>query len=83
MSFKVGDGESWSSAAAVLAQFRERRTGLRASAGDGDLPLRLAAYLHVAGRTLVLRRDAAGRTSVPYTAGFAAEDILAAVKPAV
>ncbi len=81
VSFKVGDGESWSAAAAVLARFRERRAGLKATAIEGaDLSLRLAAYLQLAERTLILRRDAVGRTSVPYTAGFAAEDILAAVK---
>ncbi len=79
--FTVGDKDSWSAAAAALAAFRERRATLKpAAAKASDPAMRLAAYLHVADRSLVLRRDAVGRTGLPYTGGFAPEAILAAVK---
>ncbi len=79
--FSVGDGDSWSAAAATITGFRERRAALRPETlAATDFDARLAAYLHVAEKPLRLRRDALGRTSVPYTAGFRAEDVLAAVK---
>lgn len=79
--FSVGDGDSWSAAAAAVTGFRERRASLRPdAAGAADFDGRLAAYLHVADRPLRLRRDADGRTSVPYSGGFRAEDVIAAVR---
>jgi CheY-like chemotaxis protein len=79
--FQVGDGESWSAAAATLMRFRERTAMLRRTVvGATDLPTRIAAYMFVADRSFTMRRDAAGRTSVPYTAGFAPADILNGVK---
>lgn len=79
--FSVGDGDSWSAAAATIVGFRDRRDELRPeTAAATDLDIRLAAYLHVADKPLRLRRDEFGQTSVPYTAGFRAEDMLAAVK---
>ncbi len=79
--FRVGDGDSWSAAAATIIGFRDRRSALLPEAAAAtDLDARLAAYIHVADRPLRLRRDVLGRTSVPYTAGFRAEDVLAAVK---
>ncbi len=79
--FSVGDGDSWSAAAATITGFRDRRAALRPEAvAATDLDARLAAYLQVADKPLRLRRDALGRTSVPYTAGFRTEDVLAAVK---
>ena len=79
--FKVGDGQSWSVAAGTLTMFRHRAAAVKASVTQtSDVAMRLAAYMFVAERSLALRRDAVGRTSVPYTAGFSAEDILAAVK---
>lgn len=79
--FRVGDGDSWSAAAATIIGFRDRRTALRPEAINAtDFDARIAAYLHLADRPLRLRRDGLGRTSVPYTAGFRAEDVLAAVK---
>ena len=81
VSFNVGDGESWTAAAETLLQFRHRRAMLKAAVADTrEIPMRLAAYMYVANRSLALRRNAAAQTSVPYTAGFAANTILAAVK---
>ena len=80
VAFKVGDGESWSAAAATLAQFRQRRAALKPTAVEATGPMRLAAYMYVADRSLVLRRNAAAQTSVPYTAGFSVDAILMAVK---
>ena len=79
--FAVGDGDSWTNAATTIATFRDRRNALRPEAAAAThLDGRLAAYLYVADKPLCLRRDAQGRTSVPYTAGFRAEDVLATVK---
>lgn len=79
--FAVGDGDSWTSAATTITGFRDRLATLRPEAKTAaDFDTRLAAYLHIADKPLRLRRDALGRTSVPYTAGFQAEDVLAAVK---
>ena len=79
--FSVGVGDSWSAAAATIIGFRDRRPALRPEAiAATDFDARLAVYIHLANRSLRLRRDGLGRTSVPYTAGFHAEDVLAAVK---
>ncbi len=79
--FQVGDGESWSAAADRIMSFRTRRADLSAIvAQTADFDTRLAAYLYVANRPLVLRRDALGRTIVPYTAGFPVTAIVEAVR---
>ena len=79
--FSVGDGDSWSAAAAAVAGFRDRRAMLRPEAvAADDFDTRLIAYLHVANRPLRLHRDALGRTGVPFSAGFRGEDVIAAVK---
>ena len=79
--FTVGDGESWSAAAAAITGFRERRAALQPEAATASsFDTRLIAYLHIADKPLRLCRDSLGRTGVPYTAGFSADDVLAAVK---
>ena len=79
--FKVGNADSWTAAATALSTFAARRAKLDAGiteTEDGDL--RLVAYLRVSERALVLRRDPAGRTIVPYTGGFAVSSVFGAVK---
>ena len=79
--FQVGDGDSWSAAAERIISFHARRGDLAAIVTQSaDFDTRLAAYLYVAERPLVLRRDDVGRTIVPYTAGFAAAGIIEAVR---
>ncbi len=79
--FKVGESESWSAAATALTTFAARRDGLEPGIGQtADFGVRLLAYLFVAERSLVLRRDTLGRTIVPYTGGFAVAALLEAVK---
>ncbi len=79
--FKVGESESWSAAAGALASFAARRDSLEPGlATTRDFDSRLLAYLYVAERQIVLRRDMLGRTLVPYTGGFAANAMLDAVK---
>ncbi len=79
--FDVGDGDSWSTAAATIVGFKDRRAALLAeTVAASDFDVRLSAYLHVAEQPLRLRRDALGRTAVPYTAGFRGEDVIAAIK---
>ena len=79
--FKVGDGDSWSVAATALTGFAVRRGEMDAQAITArDFDTRLLAYLTVADRGMVLRRDEFGRTSVPYTAGFAASALIEAVR---
>ena len=79
--FKVGESESWSAAAATLGAFAARRDSLEPGIAQArDFDGRLLAYLHVAERSLILRRDMVGRTIVPYTGGFAAASVLDAVK---
>ena len=79
--FQVGDGDSWSAAAAAFATFTARRAEIEPDAlVSKDFDTRLLAYLHVADRALVLRRDGFGRTSVPYTGGFSASAIIEAVR---
>ena len=79
--FQVGDGESWSTAAAALTSFPARREELEEHAiASKDFDTRLLAYLTIADRGLVLRRDELGRTSVPYTAGFAGAALIEAVR---
>lgn len=79
--FQVGDGDSWSAAAERITTFRTRRDELAAIVTQSaDFDTRLAAYLYVSGRPLVLRRDELGRTVVPYTAGFAPARIIETVR---
>ena len=79
--FKVGDGDSWSLAADRIVSFAARRAELSTAVTQtADFDTRLAAYLYVANRPLVLRRDALGRTTVLYTAGFAAATIIESVR---
>ncbi len=79
--FTVGEGDSWSAAAAAFGTFAARRAQLLPGARTAkDVDTRLLGYLHVAGRALVLRRDTFGRTSVAATGGFAPATIVAAVK---
>lgn len=79
--FNVGDGESWSTAAAAITDFAARAKTLQAGiAASDDFDTRLAAYLFVADRTLDLWRGASGRTTVPYTAGFSVEALIEGIK---
>ncbi len=79
--FTVGNGDSWSATAEALATFAARRADITPAAqASRDFDTRLLAYLYVADRTLVFRRDTGGRTKVAYTGGFAPEAVIAAVK---
>ena len=79
--FTVGEGDSWSAAAAALDAFATRRAGLLPGAREArDVDTRLLGYLHVADRALVLRRDTFGRTGVTAAGGFAPATVIAAVK---
>jgi CheY-like chemotaxis protein len=81
LHFRVGDGNSWSLAASCLVSFTERRSRLKPEMLDAKtLEARLAAYLFVADKSLSLQRDKVGRTSISYTGGFAAVDVVEAVK---
>ena len=76
--FSVGSGDSWSATAKLIARFRAGRGDLLPAACDPDL--RLCAYLHLAERTLRIRRNPDGRATLPYTAGFAPAMLIAAAK---
>jgi hypothetical protein len=79
--FKVGDSESWSAAASALVTFAARRDALeRDIAASLERATRLLAYLFVAERSIILRRDRLGRTLVPYTGGFAVAGVLEDLK---
>jgi hypothetical protein len=79
--FNVKDGDSWSAAAAVITRFAARAKSLKPQiAASDDFDTRLLAYLFVADRALVLRRDGSGQTVLPYTAGFDAVRIIDALK---
>ena len=81
INFQVGDGESWTAAATALTAFAARRAEIEPDTLiSKDFDTRLLAYMHVADRGLVLRRDGFGRTSVPYTGGFAASAVIEAVR---
>lgn len=80
-SFKVGDGDSWSAAGTLLKSFQARRAHLKpAITSCEEIETRLAAYLYVADRPLILRRDSFGRTTVPYSGGFGAKTAIESVK---
>ena len=77
--FCVGDGDSWTATAKVIDRFRARRDDLLPAASL-DPDLRICAYLHLAERTLRIRRNPDGRASLPYTAGFAPALLIAVAK---
>ena len=79
--FNVGDGDSWSAVADTLTRFAARAKSLNAGiAASNDFETRLAAYIYVSDRPLALCRDAAGQTTVPYTAGFSVAASIEAIK---
>ena len=79
--FKVGDGESWSMAAVALTRFAAGRGELDVHvAASKDFATRLLAYLIVADRDLILRRDECGHAILPYTGGFAVASLIEGIR---
>ncbi|MCX8253833.1 protein of unknown function [Beijerinckiaceae bacterium RH AL1] len=77
--FEVGNGESWSLVASMLAGHARRAAKLSARWRESsDIDDRLLAYLFVGKRSLTFRRDALGATCVAESGGFTSSLVIEA-----
>lgn len=79
--FSVGESESWTGAARVIKNARQRTVLLKSEIRAAhDIEIRILAYLFVSERPIGLRRDKFGQTTVSQTAGFDPDMVIASLK---